>query len=78
MPIIITNEPVRESAAILAKMNTKIGKDEWDSFEVSWDFKLHPLIHNIVEHKPSTILVVLEPDHAEAVAASPPVQIKAA
>lgn len=51
VPIIITNEPVRESAAILAKMNTKIGKDEWDSFEVSWDFKLHPLIHNIVEHK---------------------------
>ncbi|MCT4448642.1 BREX-1 system adenine-specific DNA-methyltransferase PglX [Lacticaseibacillus rhamnosus] len=50
VPIIITNEPVRESAAILAKMNTKIGKDEWDSFEVSWDFKLHPLIHNIVEH----------------------------
>lgn len=55
MPIIITNEPVRESAAILAKMNTKIGKDEWDNFEVSWDFKLHPLIHNIVEH---TVLVI--------------------
>ena len=55
VPIIITNEPVRESAAILAKMNTKIGKDEWDSFEVSWDFKLHPLIHNIVEH---TVLVI--------------------
>ncbi|WP_395164966.1 BREX-1 system adenine-specific DNA-methyltransferase PglX [Limosilactobacillus fermentum] len=55
VPIIITNEPVRESAAILAKMNTKIGKDEWDSFEVSWNFKLHPLIHNIVEH---TVLVI--------------------
>lgn len=55
VPIIITNEPVRESAAILAKMNTKIGKDEWDSFEVSWDFKLHPLIHNIVEH---TVLAI--------------------
>ncbi|MDO4562031.1 MAG: BREX-1 system adenine-specific DNA-methyltransferase PglX [bacterium] len=25
-------------------MNIKISKDDWDSFETSWDFKTHPLI----------------------------------
>lgn len=77
VPIIITNEPVRESAAILAKMNTKIGKDEWDSFEVSWDFKLHPLIHNIVEHNPLTIWLILLFTCLIRITSSPPSQTMA-
>ena len=24
--------------------NIKISKDDWDSFETSWDFKKHPLV----------------------------------
>lgn len=77
VPIIITNESVRESAAILAKMNTKIGKDEWDSFEVSWDFKLHPLIHNIVEHNPLTIWLILLFTCLIRITSSPPSQTMA-
>ena len=28
----------------LSKNNVAISRDDWDSFETSWDFKLHPLI----------------------------------
>ena len=29
---------------MLAEENIRICKDDWDSFETSWDFKKHPLI----------------------------------
>ncbi|WP_415652330.1 BREX-1 system adenine-specific DNA-methyltransferase PglX [Schleiferilactobacillus harbinensis] len=53
-------------------------KRDWNSFEISWEFEALSFVPHIVEHKPSTILVILEPTHAEAVAASPLVQTKAA
>ncbi|MCR8704362.1 BREX-1 system adenine-specific DNA-methyltransferase PglX, partial [Weissella cibaria] len=28
----------------------KLAKADWDSFENSWDFNVHPLIHHIDEH----------------------------
>ena len=31
----------------LVKINIVISKDDWDSFETSWDFKGHPLIKNM-------------------------------
>ena len=27
-----------------SKQNIKISKTDWDSFEISWDFKKHPLL----------------------------------
>lgn len=31
-------------ATILAKENSALSKEDWDSFETSWDFEKHPLI----------------------------------
>lgn len=33
-----------ENIISLAKSNTSVSKEDWDSFETSWDFKKHPLI----------------------------------
>ncbi len=41
LPVIFGNEKAAES---LAKENVRISKEDWDSFETSWDFKRHPLI----------------------------------
>jgi type II restriction/modification system DNA methylase subunit YeeA len=42
-PIII-NDGYFEEIEMLVKENIEISKADWDSFEVSWDFKKHPLI----------------------------------
>ncbi len=34
----------KESVNELAQACVDISKDDWDSFETSWDFKKHPLI----------------------------------
>lgn len=33
-----------ENVAEHAKMNIALSRDDWDSFETSWDFKTHPLV----------------------------------
>ena len=35
---------LREDVSILSKKCVEISKNNWDSFEASWDFKKHPLI----------------------------------
>ena len=35
----------------LVKDNVRIGKNDWDSFETSWDFKCHPLISVISQNR---------------------------
>jgi hypothetical protein len=75
IPLKISDNP---EIPFLVNKNINFVKDFIDSTEDSWQFIVSPLLKHIAEHKPSTILVVLEPDHAEAVAASPPVQTKAA
>ena len=35
----------------LVKDNVRIGKNEWDSYETSWDFKRHPLISVISKNR---------------------------
>lgn len=38
----------KENAAYvneLVENSVKISKDDWDSFEISWDFMMHPLVH---------------------------------
>jgi len=41
IPIIYTKESV---ASNFARQNISFAKDDWDSFETSWDFKKHPMI----------------------------------
>ena len=43
LPIIL-DETVRENVEKLVKNNIDIAKEDWDSFETSWDFISHPLI----------------------------------
>ena len=45
IPIKIQNENV---VSIISKNNVEISKGDWDSFEISWDFKVHPLVKNHV------------------------------
>lgn len=41
IPVLISNKDEIEQ---LVKKNIEISKDDWDSYETSWDFKTHPLI----------------------------------
>lgn len=42
VPIIISNE--KDIVDKLAKQNVRLCKVDWDAYEMSWDFKKHPLI----------------------------------
>lgn len=42
VPIIISDQ--KEQIEIIVKQNVEICKNDWDSFETSWDFKEHPLV----------------------------------
>ena len=41
IPVIIKN---KDEISDLAKINVKISQNDWDYFETSWNFSLHPLI----------------------------------
>ena len=43
-PLIIS-EKERQTVENLVRQNIQISKSDWDSFEASWDFIRHPLIH---------------------------------
>ena len=47
-PIIVDNE-LKNRIDELVIDNNSISRADWDSFEVSWDFKIHPLILNAKE-----------------------------
>ena len=47
----IMNDEYKSNISLISKENVKISKDDWDSFETSWDFKKHP----IIEFKSNTI-----------------------
>lgn len=45
LPISITKEQAMlDNINALVKKNVQISKDDWDSFETSWDFEQHPLV----------------------------------
>ena len=47
----------------LAEGNIKICKNDWDSFETSWDFKKHPLAVSIkIDVKDTFHRIVVQPD----------------
>ena len=37
-----------DSVTSISKENVTVTRDDWDSFETSWDFKVHPLVKNHV------------------------------
>ena len=43
IPVVINNE-MHETVNALVTMNITLSRQDWDSFETSWDFKEHPLI----------------------------------
>ena len=43
IPVII-DESRKTGVEVKTKENIEIAKNDWDSFEISWDFKKHPLI----------------------------------
>ena len=44
---IIKNENYIDCIIEIVKENVDLAKRDWDSFETSWDFKVHPLIKNM-------------------------------
>ena len=45
LPICISNDNgIQEKVTDLVKHNIQISKNDWDSFETSWDFKEHPFV----------------------------------
>lgn len=40
----ILNEEIKPQIDALVAQNIAISKDDWDSFETSWDFEMHPLL----------------------------------
>ena len=52
LPIIKTTDRLQlERITFLSEQNIEISKDDWDSFETSWDFKVHPLLRFANIHK---------------------------
>ena len=45
-PIIIANNYMQEVSEVVDG-NIAASKEDWDSFETSWDFKKHPLLRNV-------------------------------
>ena len=43
----------------LVKKNIHLSKNDWDSFEASWDFKRQPILSHIVEHNLSPPCVII-------------------
>lgn len=43
LPLFILNENIVED---LCKQNVCVSKNDWDSFETSWDFMIHPMVKN--------------------------------
>lgn len=46
MPMVISDK-FESEIELLAKNNICISKNDWDSFETSWDFKAHPLLKSL-------------------------------
>ena len=44
IPLLINNNTIIDQIKNLVKCNINISKNEWDSFELSWRFKKHPLL----------------------------------
>ncbi len=50
IPVII-NDHYKNEIEDKVNQNINLSRNDWDSFEISWDFKQHPLIPNGIESK---------------------------
>ncbi len=41
---ILRDEKVKRQVELIVQENVTLGKNDWDSYETSWDFKFHPLV----------------------------------
>lgn len=46
-PLVYGNESIKSHGIKLVKDNIRFSMDEWDSYEVSWNFKHHPLLRKV-------------------------------
>ena len=44
IPVFLSDDRRTEEVEAYSKQSTEISREDWDSFETSWDFKRHPLI----------------------------------
>ena len=44
IPVIFPDEETKERICALSEENIELCREDWDSFETSWDFKKHPLV----------------------------------
>lgn len=68
VPIKIVDEYIQR-VNLIVKHNVKISKNDWDSFETSWDFKVHPLLKLLDkgdQHSLSAIFRIWETECEEA------------
>lgn len=49
----------------LCRENIELSKEDWDSFETSWDFKCHPLVQNIEPKKTKDNKILLSQVYEE-------------
>ena len=47
IPVLFGDSNSEKSVAILAQENVGLSKQEWDSYEYSWDFQHHPLLRKV-------------------------------
>lgn len=58
---VILNDAYKSEIDSLVRQNISISKIDWDSFETSWDFKIHPLLDkDKQEQVPNTIKLAYE------------------
>lgn len=44
IPVFLSDDRRTEEVEAYSKQSTEISREDWDSFETSWDFKRHPLV----------------------------------
>ena len=47
IPVLFGDLNSEKNVAILAQENVSLSKQEWDSYEYSWDFQRHPLLSKV-------------------------------
>lgn len=68
LPFILTeNKDYREKIDRLFEENVEISKKDWDSYETSWDFKVHPFLNNEINSMCLDIMTGLQSKTIESV-----------
>jgi len=46
LPVLLPEQEMNNYISDLVKNNVSISKEEWDSFEIAWEFKKHPILNS--------------------------------